>query len=477
MAHVSTSEKAENRAMLFIVCHSQETPMFPEIPKMKKLTGISRMNLSGLMRLGLVALSLGGLLMLGGCASTAEGITRALIDNGKEQQPRLCKVSGPAFKGIEARLDNESGELAGNTLRVVLVHGIGTHDAGWSLPLMQRLVAKLGLNSIDRQIKRVDVLADEFPGETLGQVVVMRFFDRQSATELIAYELTWSAITAERKRKLAYDTSAVYSDSRAEFNQNLKVFLNDRAIDPVAYLGESQERIRVSAGKALCMSSLPDWRMLPESGELNCQFDKSMDLAPLASDELIFITHSLGSRILSDALRFRIARMRERLNEDSFSGEDRAFFSEYLELLQNKHTRIYMMANQLPLIDAAFQPPDVTGQIADYCEPDGMHYDKRIFNRLSVVAFSDPNDPLSYGLPFNYANERMDSRLCPAVINVSINVTDVLTPLGLTEIASPLEAHVGYAMDETVLQIMLGGVGTETMFDRVAQKCTWIDIE
>ena len=413
---------------------------------------------------------------LHGCASTAEGITRALVDDGKESTPRQCIVTGPAFGGI-SDMGQTGGASVSKTLRIVLVHGIGTHEVGWSIPLQQRLSAMIGLNSLDRDIKNIQLVSSKFPGESLGRLLVTRSYNKQSDIELIAYELTWSEITQPLKRKLAYDTGAYYNDKRAAFNQNLKVFLNDRLLDPVAYLGGANLLIKAAASEALCFTSVPDWRELPSAGEADCNLRAGVNLTGIRDDQLIFITHSLGSRIVADALQTEVAELKERAASTDVSAEDKVDFEKILEALQTKHVALYMMANQLPLIDAALPPARVTNQIAAYCEPGGEFYDQRIFGDLTVVAFSDPNDPLSYGLPFNYINTTMDSRLCPKLANVIVNVTDVINPLGLIEIAPPLESHAGYQQDEIVLQIIAGGVGTDQMSPEVEERCEWINIE
>ena len=56
--------------------------------------------------------------------------------------------------------------------------------------------------------------------------------------------------------------------------------------------------------------------------------------------------------------------------------------------------------------------PEVTGQEEDYCEPGGLHYNHRMVSQASIVAFSDPNDLLSYGIPPGYQEKYIDSRLC-----------------------------------------------------------------
>jgi hypothetical protein len=415
-------------------------------------------------------------IILGGCASTAEGVTRALVNNDNAPIPRNCEVSGAAFGGL---LDeqNQLPDSSSNTIKVMLVHGIGTHPQGWSIPLQRRLAGKLGLNSMDRDIKRIRFTSPDFAEENLGKLMVTRMFDPNSSLELIAYELSWSEITQPWKDRLAFDTTGHFRDKRASFNQDLKVFLNDRLLDPVAYLGNSHDQILNAAADTFCFMAQSDWRSIPESGGASCDLRGDRDFASLSNDQFMFITHSLGSRIASDAFQSEIAELRSYLKDESIPAEERQRHEYFLNVLQTKKIRLYMMANQLPLLEAGLPGPRVVGQTPAFCEADGEQYTNRILEEFSIIAFSDPNDPLSYGLPWDFARESVDSRLCPRVVNVSINVTDVLNPLGFVEFAPPLEAHVGYLQDELVLDIITSGVGTPIMSEEVAERCTWINIE
>ena len=58
-----------------------------------------------------------------------------------------------------------------------------------------------------------------------------------------------------------------------------------------------------------------------------------------------------------------------------------------------------MISNQLPLLQLGRELPEVTGQEADYCKPEGRYYNQRTVSETSIIAFSDPNDLLSYGIP------------------------------------------------------------------------------
>ncbi len=136
---------------------------------------------------------------------------------------------------------------------------------------------------------------------------------------------------------------------------------------------------------------------------------------------------------------------------------------------------VYMLANQLPLLELGRKPATVRGQIAKYCRPDGELRSQRILGKLPIYAFSDPNDLLSYPIPPNFADQYLDSRLCPKVTNIAINVAKTISLFGLGEIANPATAHGGYDHDERVIALIAHGFGQENAADIIKERCTWLE--
>lgn len=132
-----------------------------------------------------------------------------------------------------------------------------------------------------------------------------------------------------------------------------------------------------------------------------------------------------------------------------------------------------MLSNQLPLIQMGRQLPEITGQTEAYCNASGEHYKKRITSKMEVVAFSDPNDLLSYTIPEDFAEKKLDSRLCIEISNVVINVTDVIDLLGFGKLANPLTAHTAYDSDDRVVALIARGVGNAVTSPLIQEKCKW----
>ncbi len=142
-----------------------------------------------------------------------------------------------------------------------------------------------------------------------------------------------------------------------------------------------------------------------------------------------------------------------------------------IQALQNKNIPIFMLSNQLPMLQLGRELPEVAGQQASYCDPKGAHYNKRMVSETSLIAFSDPNDLLSYGIPPGFSEKYLDSRLCANITNVNINIAKVMDAFGLSDLANPLEAHVGYDRDDRVIELIAHGIGNEKTSPLIKQRC------
>ena len=133
-----------------------------------------------------------------------------------------------------------------------------------------------------------------------------------------------------------------------------------------------------------------------------------------------------------------------------------------------------MLSNQLPLLQMGQKLPEVTNAKAVYCSTGGNHYDERMLTKTSIIAFSDPNDLLSYAIPYGYAKEKIDSRFCVDITNININVANVTDLLGFGTIANPLTAHTGYESDDRVVALIAKGIGNPNTSPLVQERCEWI---
>lgn len=366
---------------------------------------------------------------------------------------------GIPFKGIAANLDNKKG-----ITKVLFVHGVGDHIPGYTTQFLEKLAKDLHLDARSAEQKNITLATPLFPDKNLGNLRVTHMLNEKNGQKLTFYELTWSEITRAEKQMLAFDTSGDFDFRRAKINSLLKKFSNDAGADPVIFSGESREPILAAFAQSFCWMTTSDWQDLPSSGEQTCMGLNDSAANRIAKDHYVFISHSLGSRIVTDGLDRIIGLL---------SNYSSIVDSKTLEVFKNKHIPIYMLSNQLPMLQLGRKPPEVTGDDASYCQANGANYNKRMFKETDIVAFSDPNDLLSYSIPHEFAEKYIDSRLCADITNVNINVAPTMDAFGLTDFANPMTAHIGYDTDDRVVALIAQGIGTKDEAPLIKQRCTF----
>ena len=438
--------------------------------------------------LGLIFLPL-----FAGCSSMAEGITRGLMGDpdAVKEDTRSCDVSGHVYKGLEETMVLQGdyvsrGENPENrpTLKVLMIHGIGSPIPGYSTRFSTNLTRELKLDVKEEFIKHIDLKHPVLGEKPLGTLAISRFFNKDRTREMIFYELTWSNIIEKEKSRIYFDNAGTYTYKRAGINSILKGFINAHAPDPMIYLGSSRMSILRSVGQSLCWMMSKDWEDLAHHQNSFCDA-ATQSLNKLGKDDFSIITHSLGSRIIIDALQalaFQTAfqtpgSSRESEYEPLEEGVLQSpKIRQMLASLREEEIPIFMLANQLPLLQLGRKDPEVTGQFTQYCREEGPNYHKRLFKELKIMAFSDPNDLLSYEITPEFAAERMDSRICPRTTNVSINIAEVVSLFGVGEIANPGEAHTGYSGDERVIKLIVHGIGHDGAADLIKERCTFLKV-
>ena len=361
---------------------------------------------------GLAALGL-----LSGCASFAKGVTEAFIEASEKEDTRQCHIEGPPSPGLSSFLARQEQEPSATSvtreLKLLMVHGIGRHSPGYSGRLTEHLMPALGLTVKSDTRKELSLRAPAVSKDPVGQLNVDLYTNAERSRRLLFYELTWSDVIEEERRNLAFDNSKEHAFRRTPLNGFMKRFFNDHIPDAFIYLSEARARIFASVQQSFCWMTSGDWEDLPDRASERCDVGNEDRARFAREDDFAFVTHSLGSRIAIDVLQDQTGLV-ERPKGDAQR--------QLAAIFRERELPLYMMANQLPLLQLSLAPPEVQGEVNAYCKPDGALADQRALNALRIYAFSDPNDLLSYPIPPGLARQGLDSRLCPSVTNVSINV-------------------------------------------------------
>jgi len=401
-----------------------------------------------------------------GCSSFGKGIAEALLENAEKEDLRVCRIWSKGFKGLNASIDKTEGKT-----KVLMVHGVGHHIPGYSTILIEHLMKELEMPVMTLPQKNLTLSDPMAPSKNLGNIRLSRLLSKDRTRELLFYELTWSEITDSEKEILDYDNSGEQTFRRAGFNAKLKKFSNDAIADPMIYLGEKKEDIKKSVAQSYCWMISHAWDDFPDGTHKPCDLTASRLYENAEKDDFIFISHSLGSRITIDALE-RIARL---LNDKNFQAKYPGL-EKLHHALQNREITIFMLSNQLPLLQLGRKLPEILNKEEDYCRPNGIHYKERLANETHIVAISDPNDFLSYTIPVGYKYKYLDSRMCAEISNISINIAYVVDVFGFNEFASPLEAHTGYDHDERVIALLAHGLSDQDISPMIKERCEWVEL-
>jgi len=237
------------------------------------------------------------------------------------------------------------------------------------------------------------------------------------------------------------------------------------------YLGDKQEDIQKSVTVSSCWMGAYGWDDFPSGAHKPCNAFTPAAIANAGKDDTIIIAHSLGSRIAIDALQ-----LTARLINDEKVREAYPDLEKVHRLVQDKEITIFMLSNQLPLLQLGRSLPEVLNENEKYCSAQGSHYLERFANQTHIVAFSDPNDILSYAIPAGFEDKYLDSRMCTIVSNIILNIANVVDVFGVSNLANPMEAHLGYDHDERVIALMAHGLSNKSMAPIIKERCDWTEL-
>jgi hypothetical protein len=346
------------------------------------------------------------------------------------------------FQGIQDAISN-----GGEPADVLLVHGMCTHKKE-DLQGANAALAK-ALNMQPQRPEDV-TLETVWGDENDAQLFTATLSD--GVRSVRTYSLLWSPIATRYKRaRLCYDVSEptascskevlTYAKPRAWINKGAKdVLLDDCLADAVFYSAPD-------GGKLLRDATLKAIVTALAGGKASAGVEsEQVNVAAARTAPFFIITHSLGSKIVADALH-----------------QAPRAFDEALTFALGRTYQVFMEANQLPILSLGIgsisKRVDASPVVTDLAMNaliarliDGRHRNRgpRVLTDepIVVVAFSDPNDLLSWGLH--------DSAVqLEGAKTVDVWVSNASSWFGGAE--NPLAAHVGYAANPAVAKLIACG--------------------
>jgi hypothetical protein len=257
--------------------------------------------------------------------------------------------------------------------------------------------------------------------------------------------LAWSPLTANLKNRLAYDNTGTQNDCsqpgnaetnckprRAYFNASLKdTLMNDCLSDAMIYQGFSHQAMKGA--------------MVQTMKQVIEEQDATAGGSP---GPLVVVSASLGSKLVFDSLNDMLSRPKD----------------DPLALVGQRAAArlglVFMAGNQIPILGLADEPngkapgAKAAGLPVDSLQRflvlrrgDGVQRRKAL-TKLKLVAFTDPNDLLSYRL------------LRADYVSTDVDLANVLVSnrpawFGLFE--DPLGAHLGYMENPELHRLITWG--------------------
>ena len=272
-----------------------------------------------------------------------------------------------------------------------------------------------------------------------------------------------SPISSEAKKTLCYDVNQVTSmcTASASFSKDHRAYLNgygksaildDLLSDATLYIGdEGGRRIREAVEDALL-------RALSTDGTTLAQLEAGA-VATSKSEPLFVVSESLGSKIIIDSLQ---------------ELETNKKAAEFAKNTRSHTGALFLLANQVPLLNLGARGNSTSGTPDAYAHLKAFATARTSSRQehslaqvpIHIVAFSDPNDLLTYQLP-------KDSLSRDDAIIINIIVSNDATYLWLIE--SPAAAHENYILTILVADAIAHGSAAlshlhSPVHDRKAQR-------
>jgi hypothetical protein len=379
----------------------------------------------------------------------------------------LAILSGCVRHYIRPQFDPEEAQFRGiasallehDEVNVLFVHGMCTHtvsewiDRDWEPEIKRTLAAEL-----QSQTEKAAIKGDSPPARLIERSYQI------GNKKLNAKFLLWSDITTPIKQNsVKYDDpppAGEFRWRRAWLNAKLKKQLvNDCLSDPMIYAGAAGDVIKSQIEQRICEA----FSLGYDSASRTCTEGGNPSRLPPTS---FVVTESLSSKLIMDAVT-------QLVNGTTTA---RAFHEAIAEVPQ-----IFMLANQLPLLGLA-DPQSSKKALQDKSGDGSATADEELTefidairksrtvkrgsvpldgeSTFALIAFTDPNDLLSYRL-----RPRQDAN----VINVIASNAGTL--LGFVA-AMPTTAHQGYSKNPRVMKLVLCGHQATDDCEAVRQRAS-----
>jgi len=336
-----------------------------------------------------------------------------------------------AFDGIADVLEDQ------RYVNILFVHGMG----GYACPDESNCDPSPVIDTIQSHFTELQIvntrryhLRDKDNGMILGTLDLQHASTPDSQKMINYYVLNWAPTVNRKKWILLEDDSDENVKYRLKKMNLFKQYLiNHNLADVVLYMGDYQKTMQLPIKKAIEQISSND---------------------PAGKFANVIVTFSLGSSMVFDTIN---------IMDKNSSEETRNRARQF----RDSTRLIFMLANQIPLIELSRAKRDGVEQkdldsttyteILDFVDKNSSATDKSIQKKPWVIAISDPNDLLSYPIFQSLRRKKEDTFV--SVIS-SVQKTAYWIPF-FGKITNPMNAHIGYGIDNKTLSLIIEGYDVE----------------
>jgi hypothetical protein len=373
-------------------------------------------------------------LLSSGCVNIYTHVDR--IEGSDREEP---------FKGIRQHV------VQGEEFHVLQVHGMGDHqsttDCGPASPnikLQESIAAAIGLTLASEESN----LAPQpiYVGATLGGTYSTRVYEGLvdgGKRRLYFSCVTWGEASREIKRKmLELDDDFLETNAneahRSLVNRQAKRFVNEKLSDPLIYVGRFGPFIREALVQGITAATTSHQQRRRGLRIAPNEAAKQVNAASAFMREVrtAVISDSLGSRVVFDVMceAQPVCPTVDRTDVEGFKRRENATQQQFLvaDAARWSIRSIYMLANQLPLLELAALPEPGTDTPLGEMLANGKCYlplggssEKRFGeDAVEIVAFTDANDALSYHLTGRFKRRCAPDPSQIRIVNVTLPNAD-----------------------------------------------------
>jgi hypothetical protein len=338
------------------------------------------------------------------------------------------------FKGLN-KIFSESEDIV-----IYHIHGMGRHHSKEDsiVSFYNKVATQMGFDKLSNECFKLK--ENDF---NYGNMTIFNSKNKNSRNFKVV-SLSWSDITLPKQLSLNNDSNP-YLERVAYANKKIKMFMNDGFGDAILYLNPNyKEAVHTSIRLGIEKACIEDTK--------------------LCNPKNVIVSSSLGSKMLFDVL------------DENYVMKEAKYKDFFPQIAQ-----IFMTSNQIPLIDlfstdisikhSKGEKDLIISQNLNTEKANSNESTKTLYKieniinkyssknkKLPIIAFSDPNDALSYYIPYTGKCDRTTNvKNCVETMSFTNVTVSYANWWWFGILANPVLAHGGFMKSDIGADALING--------------------